>query len=139
MSLFYCLQKEYNSKINVIELTDLDVGESYCFNIQAYIPSRSINKQLGELSQTQCSDDNNNSLSEREVSLCVDRLQGKIVILLQFYVLAQVIQTHLENINAIEHHFLSKKRTYILRVSGRSKKLQGQLYYCNIMYSVMKE
>ncbi|XP_027005521.2 coagulation factor IIIa [Tachysurus fulvidraco] len=37
-----------------IELTDLDRGESYCFSVQVYLPSRSINK-YGELSQVQCS------------------------------------------------------------------------------------
>ncbi|XP_054478904.1 coagulation factor IIIa [Anoplopoma fimbria] len=51
-------KKIYYFKTNEIELKDLDQGESYCFNVQAYIPSRSIDKQLGELSQTQCSDDN---------------------------------------------------------------------------------
>lgn len=53
-----CLQKVYISKTNVIELTDLDHGESYCFSIQAYIPSRTINKQLGKESHFQCSDEN---------------------------------------------------------------------------------
>lgn len=38
-----------------IELTDLDREESYCFTVQVQIPSRSINKQLGEPSQVQCS------------------------------------------------------------------------------------
>ncbi|XP_029385241.1 coagulation factor III, tissue factor a [Echeneis naucrates] len=41
---------------NVIELKDLDKGESYCFNVQAYIPSRPASKQLGELSRTQCTE-----------------------------------------------------------------------------------
>lgn len=57
-------KKVYNSKASVIELTDLDQGESYCFNVQAYIPSRSIDKQLGELSQTQCSNDDSKSIFE---------------------------------------------------------------------------
>ncbi|XP_039982230.1 coagulation factor IIIa [Xiphias gladius] len=57
-------KKVYNSKTNMIELTDLDPGESYCFNIQAYIPSRSVDKQLGELSQTQCSKDDNQTIFE---------------------------------------------------------------------------
>ncbi|XP_058482348.1 coagulation factor IIIa [Solea solea] len=52
-------KKVLNSKTNIIELTDLDRGESYCFNIQAYIPSRGVDKQLGELSHTQCSEDDN--------------------------------------------------------------------------------
>ncbi|XP_077411302.1 coagulation factor III, tissue factor a isoform X5 [Vanacampus margaritifer] len=58
------LEKVFISKMSVIELTDLDQGESYCFNIQAFIPSRSSNKQLGELSQTQCSDDDKQSVFE---------------------------------------------------------------------------
>ncbi|KAK5849742.1 hypothetical protein PBY51_014051 [Eleginops maclovinus] len=52
------------SKSNVIELTDLDRGESYCFNVQAYIPSRDTDKQLGEMSQTQCSNDDSQSIFE---------------------------------------------------------------------------
>lgn len=47
-------KKVRNSKSNNIELTDLDRGESYCFQVQAFIPSRAVDKQLGELSQTQC-------------------------------------------------------------------------------------
>lgn len=34
---------------------DVDKGKSYCFNVQAFIPSRVHENQLGELSQTQCS------------------------------------------------------------------------------------
>ncbi|XP_010889447.1 coagulation factor IIIa [Esox lucius] len=34
---------------------DIDPGVSYCFNVQAYIPSRSPDKQLGESSKRQCS------------------------------------------------------------------------------------
>ncbi|KAM6908297.1 coagulation factor III, tissue factor a [Lycodopsis pacificus] len=56
-------KKVYISKTNVIELTDLDRGESYCFKIQAYIPSR-IQNQLGHLSQIQCSNDDNPSIFE---------------------------------------------------------------------------
>ncbi|XP_077411299.1 coagulation factor III, tissue factor a isoform X2 [Vanacampus margaritifer] len=62
--IILCFQKVFISKMSVIELTDLDQGESYCFNIQAFIPSRSSNKQLGELSQTQCSDDDKQSVFE---------------------------------------------------------------------------
>nr|XP_020470993.1 tissue factor-like [Monopterus albus] len=57
-------KKEHKSKISVIELTDLDQGVSYCFSVQAFIPSRSIDKQLGEMSQTQCSNDDNQSIFE---------------------------------------------------------------------------
>ncbi|XP_041670269.1 coagulation factor IIIa [Cheilinus undulatus] len=57
-------KKFYISDTNRIELTTLDRGESYCFEVQAFIPSRSINKQLGELSIPQCSDDDGTSLLE---------------------------------------------------------------------------
>ncbi|XP_036377782.1 coagulation factor IIIa [Megalops cyprinoides] len=33
----------------------VDKGESYCFNVEAYIPTRSPGKQLGEMSMTKCS------------------------------------------------------------------------------------
>ncbi|XP_061127162.1 tissue factor-like isoform X2 [Syngnathus typhle] len=56
-------KKVFISQTNVIEMTNLDQGESYCFNVQAFIPSRS-NKQLGKLSQTQCSDDDKQSIFE---------------------------------------------------------------------------
>ncbi|XP_059900550.1 coagulation factor IIIa isoform X1 [Gadus macrocephalus] len=48
-------KKEYTSAGSVIELKKLDRGESYCFEVQAYIPSRKPGKQLGAQSQTQCS------------------------------------------------------------------------------------
>ncbi|XP_068438070.1 coagulation factor IIIa [Clinocottus analis] len=57
-------KKTLHSKTNEIELTGLDRGESYCFSVQAYIPSRSTNKQLGELSKTQCSTGRNPSIFE---------------------------------------------------------------------------
>lgn len=50
----------------MIELTGLDVGESYCFYVQAYIPSRSTEKQLGEQSSTQCSNDDKQSIFDGE-------------------------------------------------------------------------
>ncbi|XP_034006133.1 coagulation factor IIIa [Trematomus bernacchii] len=57
-------KKVLYSKSNVIEVKDLDQGESYCFNVQAYIPSRDTDKQLGEMSQTQCTKDDNQSIFE---------------------------------------------------------------------------
>ncbi|KAM9488717.1 coagulation factor III, tissue factor a [Clarias gariepinus] len=48
-------KKEKTRASNQIELTDLDKGESYCFTVQVLIPSRNINKQLGERSQVKCS------------------------------------------------------------------------------------
>ncbi|XP_012708437.1 tissue factor [Fundulus heteroclitus] len=54
--------KTYLSKSSVIEMTDLDKGESYCFNVQAYIPIRSADKQLGELSATKCSNNDEQSI-----------------------------------------------------------------------------
>lgn len=62
----WLLQKEYISKTNVIEMPDLDVGESYCFFVQAFIPSRSHDKQLGEQSHTQCSNNDSKSIFEGE-------------------------------------------------------------------------
>lgn len=43
------------SQSSVIEMTQLDPGESYCFSVQAFIPSRAYSKQLGEESRFQCS------------------------------------------------------------------------------------
>lgn len=63
-------KKEKFSASSEIELTDLDRGESYCFNVQAYIRSRPIDKQLGELSHVQCSPKRDKSIFE-EYSLAV--------------------------------------------------------------------
>ncbi|KAI4871259.1 hypothetical protein NFI96_019787 [Prochilodus magdalenae] len=63
-------KKEKFSATSEIELTNLDKGESYCFNVQAYILSRSANKQLGELSHVQCSPEDSTSIFE-EYSLTV--------------------------------------------------------------------
>lgn len=62
----FLLQRTKNYASSVIELTDLDVGESYCFYVQAYIPSRNSDKQLGEESRTQCSNDDKTSIFDGE-------------------------------------------------------------------------
>lgn len=67
-SFLCCLQKTLDSKTNVIELTDLDRGESYCFYVQAVIPSRSTDKKMGEVSETKCSENGGKSIFEGEVS-----------------------------------------------------------------------
>ncbi|XP_077101220.1 coagulation factor III, tissue factor a [Siphateles boraxobius] len=57
-------KKEKISKSSIIELTDLDQGVSYCFNIQAYLPSRALDKQHGDLSHIQCSPEEGTSIFE---------------------------------------------------------------------------
>ncbi|XP_026217856.1 tissue factor-like [Anabas testudineus] len=57
-------KRVYKSKTSVIELTDLEKGKSYCFIVQAYIPSRTLDKQKGEESPIQCSADDNQSIFE---------------------------------------------------------------------------
>ncbi|XP_072535773.1 coagulation factor III, tissue factor a [Salminus brasiliensis] len=63
-------KKEKYSTSSEIELTDLDRGVSYCFNVQAYISSRKTEKQLGELSHVLCSPEGDMSIFE-EYSLAV--------------------------------------------------------------------
>ncbi|XP_041823701.1 coagulation factor IIIa isoform X2 [Melanotaenia boesemani] len=72
-------KKSLNSKTSVIEMTGLDQGESYCFNIQAYIPSRSIDKQLGEISTTKCSD-SDKSILQGEISDCPSYITGTLLV-----------------------------------------------------------
>lgn len=43
------------SDLRDVELTNLDKGESYCFMVAAYIPSRSAEKRLGDWSKPKCS------------------------------------------------------------------------------------
>ncbi|XP_038132361.1 coagulation factor IIIa [Cyprinodon tularosa] len=47
--------KTLDSGFSVIPMSSLDRGESYCFTVQAYIPSRRTAKQFGEESATKCS------------------------------------------------------------------------------------
>ncbi|XP_054878710.1 coagulation factor IIIa [Poeciliopsis prolifica] len=59
-NVLYRKQKSTGTKMqtfssSVIEMTNLDKGESYCFNVQAHIPSRRREKQFGLLSATKCS------------------------------------------------------------------------------------
>ncbi|XP_066548645.1 coagulation factor III, tissue factor a [Amia ocellicauda] len=71
-------KKEKVTMTNEIEL-DVDKGQSYCFSVQAYIPTRAINKQLGELSKTQCSPEEKSNIFE-EYGLGV--IAGGIIILI---------------------------------------------------------
>ncbi|TNN50095.1 Tissue factor [Liparis tanakae] len=57
-------RKTLDSRSNEVELKGLDRGESYCFNVQAFIPSRGSHKQLGEPSATQCSAHEDQSIFE---------------------------------------------------------------------------
>ncbi|KAG5268206.1 hypothetical protein AALO_G00209440 [Alosa alosa] len=47
-------KKLQTSKTNIIELTNVDKGESYCLMVQAVIPSRDFDKKNGEFSNTKC-------------------------------------------------------------------------------------
>lgn len=55
LTLNLCPQKETMSDLRDVELNNLDKGESYCFMVAAYIPSRSVEKRLGDWSKPQCS------------------------------------------------------------------------------------
>ncbi|XP_052398141.1 tissue factor-like [Carassius gibelio] len=72
-------KREKISKSSIIELTDLDRGESYCFNVQAFLPFRAQDKQHGEISNIQCSPEQNTSLFE-EYSMGV--IAGAILIII---------------------------------------------------------
>lgn len=54
-------KKEVTSRSNVVEVTGLDRGQSYCFQVQALVRSRPPQSQLGELSQTLCTTQTNPS------------------------------------------------------------------------------
>lgn len=73
------LQKEKLSKSSIIELTDLDQGVSYCFNVQAFLDFRAVDKQHGEISSSQCSPEENTSILE-EYSVGV--IAGAILIII---------------------------------------------------------
>ncbi|KAJ8376097.1 hypothetical protein SKAU_G00066770 [Synaphobranchus kaupii] len=47
-------KRQKDTESNQIEL-EVDKGKSYCFNVQAYIPSRVHGEELGLLSATKCS------------------------------------------------------------------------------------
>ncbi|XP_061569581.1 coagulation factor IIIa [Cololabis saira] len=54
--------KVQTSPSSLIQLQNLDPGESYCFSVQAFIPDRTGEKQLSEMSSTKCSHDDHQSL-----------------------------------------------------------------------------
>ncbi|KAJ0022704.1 hypothetical protein NQD34_014838 [Periophthalmus magnuspinnatus] len=55
-------KKTAKSNSNAVEVTRLDRGESYCFQVQAVVRSRPTSTQEGKLSQTQCTHQQNPSL-----------------------------------------------------------------------------
>ncbi|XP_076027560.1 coagulation factor III, tissue factor a [Genypterus blacodes] len=57
-------KKENVSGSSVVALAGLDAGGSYCFSVQAFIPSRRPEKQLGEHSSIQCSHNDDPSIFE---------------------------------------------------------------------------
>ncbi|KAL6488669.1 hypothetical protein MHYP_G00024100 [Metynnis hypsauchen] len=83
-------KKEMFSVGSEIELTDLEKGKSYCFNVQAYILSRSPGKQLGELSNVQCSPEEATSIFE-EYSLTVIALAILAIIVIIAVVIAVIV------------------------------------------------
>ncbi|XP_056155138.1 coagulation factor IIIa [Lampris incognitus] len=54
-------KRTQTSKSSEIAINNVDRGQSYCFNVQAFIPSRT-SKQLGELSQTKCTHSEDESI-----------------------------------------------------------------------------
>ncbi|KAL4635106.1 tissue factor-like [Arapaima gigas] len=80
-------KREKISDSSVLEL-DVDKGMSYCFNIQAYIPSRVTGTQLGELSTSQCSPAGDKPFYE-EYSIGV--ISGAILAVLAILITALVL------------------------------------------------
>ncbi|KTG42786.1 hypothetical protein cypCar_00033598 [Cyprinus carpio] len=62
--LSYLISSKETFIPNIIELTDLDRGESYCFYVQAFLPFRAQDKQHGEISNIQCSSEESPSIFE---------------------------------------------------------------------------
>ncbi|XP_040912055.1 tissue factor-like [Toxotes jaculatrix] len=63
---------------SLAEVSGLDAGESYCFMVAAYIPSRARAAQLGAWSEQQCTDGHKNVLQELSLGAWV----GAVFILL---------------------------------------------------------
>ncbi|KAJ0059696.1 hypothetical protein NL108_009820, partial [Boleophthalmus pectinirostris] len=55
-------KKVATSSSNLVEVPGLDRGQSYCFQVQAKVRSRPTSSQLGEFSQTQCTNQRDPSL-----------------------------------------------------------------------------
>ncbi|XP_061099124.1 tissue factor-like [Conger conger] len=55
-------------KVKITDTSEMELdaenGESFCFSVQAFIPSRSSGKQLGEMSRPQCSPKDDKPLLE---------------------------------------------------------------------------
>uniref|UniRef100_A0A8C1YRH5 Tissue factor n=1 Tax=Cyprinus carpio TaxID=7962 RepID=A0A8C1YRH5_CYPCA len=81
-------KKEKISKSSIIELPDLDQGVSYCFYVQAFLSFRALDKQHGEISNIQCSPEDNTSIFE-EYGMGV--IVGAILIILAITTIIIVI------------------------------------------------
>ncbi|CAJ1087280.1 tissue factor-like [Xyrichtys novacula] len=79
-------KKDHTADSSVAEVTKLDPGQSYCFMVAAYIPSRPKNTQYGAWSRQLCETTHGNSQTSHELSSGV--LAGIIVILLVALVIA---------------------------------------------------
>lgn len=58
-------KKEVTSRSNTVEVSGLDQGQSYCFQVQAVVRSRPPHSQLGELSQALCTPQTHPSLLDQ--------------------------------------------------------------------------
>ncbi|KAK1795119.1 hypothetical protein P4O66_010296 [Electrophorus voltai] len=83
-------KKDKVSMSSTIELTGLDKGVSYCINVQAYIPSRSVGKQYGELSHVQCSPEEHKSIFD-EYSLAVIASAILVIVVIISVVIAVIL------------------------------------------------
>ncbi|XP_031439989.1 coagulation factor IIIa [Clupea harengus] len=81
-------KKRQTSATNVIELANVDKGESYCLMVQAAIPSRGLDKQYGELSHTKCTPDNNKGIFDE---YGIGAIAGVIFTILAIIIIAIVV------------------------------------------------
>ncbi|KAM9460228.1 tissue factor-like [Salvelinus alpinus] len=81
-------KKEKMSDLRNVELTNLDKGQSYCFMVAAYIPSRSAQKRLGDWSKPQCSPRESKTIFE-EFSFGV--ISGAIGIMLAIFIILIIL------------------------------------------------
>ncbi|XP_062338164.1 tissue factor-like isoform X1 [Osmerus eperlanus] len=80
-------KKEQTSRKSEVEVGGLDRGQSYCFRVAAYLPSRPAERRLGQWSRPQCSGGDRSIFQEFSTGVIV----GAIFILLTFLILTLLL------------------------------------------------
>ncbi|XP_034039465.1 tissue factor-like isoform X2 [Thalassophryne amazonica] len=79
-------KRDIISDSNVAEVSNLDAGQSYCFMVAAYIPSRPKANQLGAWSKQQCTAGHTSILQDLSIGALIGVLFILLVVIIVFII-----------------------------------------------------